>query len=147
MGAEVRMPRSRLSVERQYVRSLTYEAHDVPAVFAEFEGHPDVVGKVGVDVGSLDGDLYEVVLRLIVACGPEDQPLFELDLEYAAIVRVDSVLGAAAPSLLQVEVPALLFPFARNLIANITAESGFPPVLLDPIRFGASFDGPETAEA
>jgi preprotein translocase subunit SecB len=147
MAPEVPMPRSRLSVERQYVRSLTYEAHDVPAAFAEVEGHPDVVGKVGVDVGALDDDLYEVVLRLVVASGPEDQPLFEIDLEYAAIVRVDPVLGGIATSLLQVEVPALLFPFARNLIANITAESGFPPVLLDPIRFGPSFDGPETAEA
>ncbi len=141
------MARSRLSIERQYVRSLSYEAHDVPAVFAEVEGHPDVIGKVGVDVALLDDDLYEVVLRLVVASGPEDQPLFEIDLEYAAVVRVDDVIGSAASSLLRVEVPALLFPFARNLVANITAESGFPPVLLDPIRFGASFDGPEPAEA
>jgi preprotein translocase subunit SecB len=59
---------------------------------------------------------------------------------------------------LLVEAPRLLFPFARQIIADSTQNTGFPPLLLDGIDFGAAYvaqlqaqqaqggDGGETAE-
>jgi len=38
---------------------------------------------------------------------------------------------------LLVECPRLLFPYARNILADVTRDGGFPPVLLQPIDFVA----------
>ena len=40
----------------------------------------------------------------------------------------------AVHPLLFIQAPALLFPFARRLVADLTREGGFPPLLLDPIN-------------
>jgi preprotein translocase subunit SecB len=32
-----------------------------------------------------------------------------------------------------------LFPFARRLIADLSAEGGFPPLMLEPIDFAAIY--------
>ena len=37
------------------------------------------------------------------------------------------------------EAPRLLFPFARQIIAEAVANTGFPPLLLDPIDFASAY--------
>jgi preprotein translocase subunit SecB len=33
----------------------------------------------------------------------------------------------------------MIFPFLRRLVSDVTREGGFPPLLLDPIDFGALY--------
>ena len=35
--------------------------------------------------------------------------------------------------------PSLLFPFARQIIASVTSDGGFPPFMLDPIDFAGVY--------
>ena len=34
-----------------------------------------------------------------------------------------------------IECPRLLFPFARAILAEITREGGYPPLMINPIDF------------
>jgi preprotein translocase subunit SecB len=36
---------------------------------------------------------------------------------------------------LLIEVPRLLFPFARSIVANAVRDGGFPPLMVQPIDF------------
>jgi preprotein translocase subunit SecB len=38
-----------------------------------------------------------------------------------------------------IECPRLLFPFARQIMAEATRNGGFPPLMLDPIDFAAMY--------
>ena len=38
-----------------------------------------------------------------------------------------------------IECPRLLFPFARQIVADATRNGGFPPLLIDPIDFAQMF--------
>jgi preprotein translocase subunit SecB len=38
--------------------------------------------------------------------------------------------------LMLIECPRLLFPFARQILADATRNGGFPPLMLEPIDFG-----------
>jgi preprotein translocase subunit SecB len=38
-----------------------------------------------------------------------------------------------------IECPRLLFPFARQILADATRNGGFPPLMLDPIDFVALY--------
>jgi preprotein translocase subunit SecB len=49
-----------------------------------------------------------------------------------------------------IECPRLLFPFARQIIADAVRGGGFPPLYIDPIDFAALYRkrlGETTAEA
>ncbi|MEM1306452.1 MAG: protein-export chaperone SecB [Pseudomonadota bacterium] len=43
---------------------------------------------------------------------------------------------AALEPFLLVNCPSLLFPYLRRIASDLTRESGFQPLLLDPIDFG-----------
>src|SRR4029079_6941173 len=58
---------------------------------------------------------------------------------YAGIFGVVNVPDEALPPFLLIEAPRLLFPFARQVIAEATANTGFPPLLLDPIDFASAY--------
>jgi preprotein translocase subunit SecB len=39
------------------------------------------------------------------------------------------------PHVVLVETPRLMFPFARNIIAETTRDGGFPPLMINPVDF------------
>ena len=66
---------------------------------------------------------------------PLAQTVFVAELTYAGVFTLNNVPENAVEPVLLVECPRLLFPFARNIVADVTRDGGFPPVLLQPIDF------------
>jgi protein-export chaperone SecB len=64
---------------------------------------------------------------------------FILELVYGAVVQINPQEPDHAQPLLLIEAPRTMFPFARNLIADITRDGGFPPLMLQPIDFVQMF--------
>ena len=71
------------------------------------------------------------------ANGAEEKPMvvFIVDLSYAGIFTLNGVPENQQEPILLVECPRLLFPFARNILADVTRDGGFPPVMLAPVDF------------
>src|SRR5207249_7486757 len=65
--------------------------------------------------------------------------IYDLELSYAGLFEVQNLPDQALEPFLLINCPALLFPFLRRLVADLTREGGFPPLLLDPIDFAALF--------
>jgi preprotein translocase subunit SecB len=55
------------------------------------------------------------------------------------LLKIDSIPEAALEPFLLISGPSMIFPFLRRLVADITREGGFPPLLLDPIDFGGLY--------
>ena len=70
----------------------------------------------------------------------ENDIIFELELAYAGAFDVSSVSVEQIETVLMIECPRLLFPFARRQVADITRDGGFPPLLVDPIDFRRLFE-------
>ncbi|MBB2204084.1 protein-export chaperone SecB [Gluconacetobacter takamatsuzukensis] len=128
----------------QYVKSVRLAVPGAPAVHAAPKERPRLHLDLDVDARQVaDGaPLFEVAL--VVRCQgrtPDEQVLFEAELAYAALVSLRAAGGMAAPSVLEplllVEVPALMFPAARNLLADLTRDAGFPPVWMQAVDFAA----------
>ena len=64
---------------------------------------------------------------------------FIVDLSYAGLFGFRNIPEEALPPFLLVEAPRLLFPFARQIVAEAVQNLGFPPVLLDPIDFASAY--------
>ena len=92
-----------------------------------------------VQAQGIGEDAYEVALTVEATAKNEDGSLYALELVYAGGFRLKDLPQQAIRPVLFIECPALLFPFARRLIADLTREGGFPPLLLDPIDFGSLY--------
>src|SRR6201999_3606567 len=63
--------------------------------------------------------------------------VFVAELTYAGVFTLSGLPDNAVEPVLLVECPRILFPFARNILSDVTRDGGFPPVLLQPIDFVA----------
>ncbi len=60
-------------------------------------------------------------------------PPIEIDVSVAGYFSVKDLKNSKAlEEFSVVNAPAFIFPFAREIIANLTLKSGFPPLLLPP---------------
>ncbi|MFA5120133.1 protein-export chaperone SecB [Zavarzinia sp.] len=123
----------------QYVRDLSFENPGAPASLS-LSQQPKI--DIGVDVQArrLPDDRYEVDLRIRAnATDAEGKPAFVVELVYAGLFLLRNVPADALQPLCLIECPRVIFPFARRIIADMTRDGGFPPLMLDPIDFVALY--------
>ncbi len=128
-----------LMVNAQYTKDLSFEVPGAPTVFGLIgEEAPDINVNVNVGANLLQEKTFEVVLSIEAQCKIKGQVGFILELEYAGVFTLNFPEEHIQPVLL-IECPRLLFPFARNIMADVTRDGGFPPLMLGPIDFAAMF--------
>jgi preprotein translocase subunit SecB len=136
-----------LIVNGQYIKDLSFENPRAPQSLTQQSLTPAVEINVDVKASALGPDTYEVVLSVNANAKVDAGPLFLLELVYGAIVTVRNVPQAALAPIVLVEVPRLMFPFARNIIANTTRDGGYPPLMINPIDFSELLRREQTAIA
>lgn len=136
-----------LTLNLQFIKDLSFEVPGAPGVFTALREPPRVDLQLDVQARQIgDPGVFEVALQIRADArapmGPagqgqdEPQTCFIAELLYCGIFTLDLAPEHLEPVLL-VECPRLLFPFARNILADVTRDGGFPPVLLAPIDFVA----------
>ena len=124
-----------ISVVAQYIKDLSYEAPSTPSILASInDSKPDIDINVDVKANHIEDAKYEVVLFINAHCKLKSTNLFVVELTYAGLFNLITKQENLGPLLL-IECPRLLFPFARNIIADTTREGGFPPLFLSPLDF------------
>jgi len=127
-----------LMVLAQYVKDLSFENPNAPRSLAQ-PAQPQINVAVNVSANSLaEGDV-EVELRLEGKAEVAGSVMFNIELVFAGVFRMQNVPQENVHPLVMIECPRLLFPFAREIIANAVRNGGFPPLLLDPIDFVALY--------
>ncbi len=119
----------------QYVKDLSFENPRAPQSLLQQPVQPDVAINVDVKAQNLNPETYEVVLTINATANAQEQPVFLVELAYAAVVTVRNAAEPLLSSLILVETPRIVFPFARAVIANATRDGGFPPLMINPIDF------------
>jgi preprotein translocase subunit SecB len=131
-----KMPR--LHVAGQYVRDLSFENAAVQK-HLQTAGRPDIAVQVGTDARKrTDSDQYEVITKMTItanASSDTKDPVFMMELEYGGLFTVENVAEEQLHPFLLIEGPRMLFPFIRRIVADVTRDGGFPPLLLDNIDF------------
>ena len=136
-----------LVLSSQYVRELSFRVPGAPAIYAVQQIRPHVVMNLDVQARQAQENhpVYEVAV--LIQCtatvrppvpGEEPPPVaFVVEFAYCGIFTLQNVAADVVEPVLLAECPRLLFPFARNVLADIVREGGFPPVMLQPIDFVA----------
>jgi preprotein translocase subunit SecB len=124
-----------LFVNVQYIKDLSFENPRAPQSLMQQATQPEVAINVDVKARNLNPEAYEVVLTINVTANAQAEPVFLVELAYAAVVTVRNAPDPILANLILVETPRIIFPFARAVIANATRDGGFPPLMINPIDF------------
>src|SRR5687768_617779 len=122
----------------QYIKDLSVESPSSPQAF-QWQTQPQLEVQFNINVEKIADEVHEVVLKIEVSARSDLGVHFLIDLSYAGLYGLRNFPEEALPPFLLIEAPRLLFPFARQLIAEATQNTGFPPLLLDPIDFAAAY--------
>lgn len=124
-----------LVVNAQYIKDLSFEVPGAPAIYGEMAGqNPDIPIHVDINAHPLRDNAFEVVLHLKVEAKVGEKPVFIAELAYGGVFTLN-VPEEHLQAMLLIECPRMLFPFARVIIADMTRDGGFPPLMIQPIDF------------
>ena len=145
---EAQDTRPQLGIRTQYIKDLSFENPSAAERPPEAERSPDIQVNVQVAVRRLDATTFEVTLQITANARHQEKPVFLVELTYAGVFTLIGIPQEALEPTLLVECPRLLFPFARRIVADVTRDGGFPPLLLGPIDFLALYrNGQAQAQA
>ncbi len=124
-----------VNVVGQYIKDLSFECPDATRFFRGPGKNPNLQINFNVQVRNLQQDAYEVALSLEGEAKSDEGVLYNIELIYAGAFVLRNLPQEAIQPVLFIECPALLFPFVRRLVADLSREGGFPPLLLHPVDF------------
>lgn len=127
------------SVLTQYIKDLSFESPNAPEALRAQGKSPNIDIGINVNATPMSDDNHEVTLSLNAKAGEGKDILFNIELVYGGVFKLKNIPQEHVMPLLFVECPRLLFPFARQVIADITRNGGFPPLMIDPIDFLSLF--------
>ncbi len=128
-----------LKILGQYLKDLSFENPNAPGSLAPQQKQPDINISVNVNARNLGPNDFEVELHLDAKASGENTVIFAAELLYAGIFRLENFPQNLLHPAVLIECPRLLFPFARQVLADATRNGGFPPLMLDPIDFAAMY--------
>ncbi len=135
-GAQGRPP---ITINAQYIKDLSFEAPGAPGIFQVMQQkQPDISVSVDIEANTFEQNVFEVILSISAHATLEDDTVFLLELDYAGVFTLNAEPDHIHP-LVYIECPRLLFPFSRAILANVTREGGFPPLMLGTVDFVAMF--------
>ena len=124
-----------LNVVAQFIKDLSFENPNAPRSLMSAGQQPQIGIQIKVDAAPLADNDVEVALKLEGKAEMNGTLLFAFDLTFAGVFRIRNVPAESMNPLVMIECPRLLFPFAREIVANTVRNGGFPPLLLDPVDF------------
>ena len=123
----------------QYIRDLSFENPGAPGSIMAGGGNPAFNVSISVAVKKQADEVYAVELTLNAKANREAVVLFNVELIYGGVFRLKNVPEATLSQLLMIECPRLIFPFARQVLASVTQQGGFPPLMMEPVDFATIY--------
>ena len=123
----------------QYVKDLSFESPNITKLLSGAPENPNLNLELNVVPTMVRPDLHEVALTFKAEATSKTGTIYDLEMVYAGLFEIKGAPPEALEPMLNINSAALLFPFLRRLVADLTREGGFPPLLLDPVDFASLY--------
>lgn len=124
----------------QYIKDLSFE-NPTPAQTLQklSQEKPSMDINVNLNARTVGEDVYEVDLKITTTAKTGEDVAFVTELVYSGLFAAKNLPENTLQPFLMIEAPRQLFPFARRIIADVTRDGGFPPLMLEPIDFASLY--------
>jgi preprotein translocase subunit SecB len=123
----------------QYIKDLSFENPNAPASILTSTVTPKFDINISIGVNRLPNDIFAIDMTIKAKTTRDNAILFNAELVYGGAFLIKNVPDQQLAPLLMIESPRLLFPFARQILATISQQGGFPPLMMEPVDFAAMY--------
>ena len=127
------------AVRKLYVKDASFESPASPASFNFTRWDPQIDLNLTNSATQVEGDLYEAVLCITVTVSQDEETLFLVEVHQAGLVSVSGFTEEERKYLLGSQAMTIMFPYAREVVSDLSTRGGFPPVILSPVNFDALY--------
>ena len=138
---ENQQEQKKFRIVSQFIQDFSFENPAAGKNLQKSGKGPEISVNVNLRTGQMPekDNIYVASVVIKVFSKLEDQSLFILDVTYNGIFEIAGFEASLTEQLINIQAPTLLFPFIRRIIADMTAEGGYPALYLDPIDFGSIY--------
>ena len=133
-GSQEDEQQGKFGIQKIYVKDMSFEIPDSPMVFQE-EWDPSVNMDIGNSATKIADDIYEAVLNVTITVKSGEKTMYLIEAQQAGIFHIAGVADESLNKMLATTCPNILFPFVREVIADLVTRGGFPQLLLAPVNF------------
>ena len=137
-AADVQPQGATFTVEKLYVKDLSFEVPNAPQVFNE-PGQPDLQMKLSQKVQRLNDSAYEVSLGITMTCTVNGKTAYLAEVEQAGVFGLGGFEEHILDAMLGTQCPNILYPYASAAVGQLIVSGGFPPFPMQPINFDALY--------
>lgn len=132
-------PQFQARVLAQYIKDMSFENPNVARLLSGPGDNPNLKLEVNVNAQKMGDNVYESAIAMKAEAVNNTGTIYDFEVVYAGLFQIEGLPEQSLEPFLLVNCPAIIFPFLRRLAADITREGGFPPLLIDPLDFGALY--------
>ena len=130
---------AQFSVDKIYVKDVSFESPKAPQVFNE-QAQPQLNMNLNQRVTKVGDNSFEVVLGITLTCSiDEDNTVYVAEVQQAGLFTLSGFEPQTLDAMLGTHCPNVLYPYARQLVAGLIQDGGFPPFVMQPINFEALY--------
>lgn len=129
-------PAPHVTIVAHFTRDLSFENVGVlKGIPVDPQARPEINVTVNIDGQALADNRYQIGLKFSATAKNGEATRFAIELDYGGIFQFHNVPQEHVHAMLFIECPRLLLPFARRVIADVSRDGGYPPLMLDNIDF------------
>lgn len=127
-------------INAQYIKDLSFENPDAPACFAKIKNPPKIDLSLDVKANKVENDNYEVTLKINAKALNGEETIFVIELDFAGLFSIKNCpTDEQREQILLIYCPSLIFPFARRVVADVSRDGGFQPLMINPVDFAGLY--------
>ena len=123
----------------QFIKDLSFESPSAPASLQAPGENPKLQVNVQVRAIKHADEIYEVDLIFESKAQSDSGVIYNIELIYGGMFQAANIPEEYIKQVLHVDAPMIMLPFLRRVVADLTRDGGFQPLMLDPIDFGGLY--------
>ncbi len=132
-------PQQQFSIQKIFIKDVSFESPNAPAVFTEGEWKPEVNVQINTEAKAISEDIHEIILTITVTAKQLEKTAFLVEIKQAGLFQMVGFDQEQMGGMLGAYCPETLFPYAREAISDLVTKGGFPQMLLSPVNFNALY--------
>ncbi len=137
--AEENAPQNHFSIQKLYVKDVSFESPDTPKAFNFSKWEPKIELNLNHTHSAIDDKIYEAVLTVTATVKQQEKTAFLVEVQQAGVFAIVGFDENERNYILSSQCMSILFPYAREAISDLTSRGGFPPLVLTPVNFDALY--------
>lgn len=135
---EAQNPNTQFALQRIYLKDLSFESPLGVEAFKQ-QWQPKINQDINTSVNKVDDSMFEVILKLTINVTLGDRTAFLVEVQQAGLFLIKGIEGPQLAQVLNTACPAILFPYAREVIDNCAIKGSFPALAIPPVNFDVLF--------